>query len=210
MKSSIVHHPSSIVCLLTSVFCLLLFAPGCDRINQIDPDQVRSFAADVNDLTIRVDAYQQAATAAINALQERNAIDPNVAKTVLAANADIDKLQATIQSVASALQGAPYSDSGGLSTMLEGARAANAASAPWNPYAAIIAAALTILSTILGIALKKKSAEASSLGLKYQAHKQGVKKTMKDVSISTDSEVVKVEGVLYDNIGRARAVLGVT
>jgi len=198
------------LCLLTSVFCLLCFVPGCDRVASIGPAAVRTFAADVNDLTIRVDAYQQAATAAIEVLQERAEIDPNAAGTVLAANADIDRLQATFRSVAAALQGAPYSDSGGLLTLLEGAQAANAASAPWNPYAAIIAAVLTILSTALGIALKKKAADASAAVLKYKAHKQGVEKTMKEVSVSTDSEVIKVEGVLYDNIGQARAALGVT
>ena len=74
----------------------------------------------------------------------------------------------------------------------------------------MIAAALTILSTILGITLRKKTAESAALALKYQAHKQGVEKTMKEVSTSSDAEVAKVELSLYDNIGAARSALGVT
>jgi hypothetical protein len=128
----------------------------------------------------------------------------------LAANADVDRLQATIQQVTTALQKGDYSDSRGLLTLIQSAQAANAATAPWNPYAALIAAALTILSTLLGLAYKKKSSEALALALKYQAHKQGVEKTMKEVSTSTDVEVAKVELSLYDNIGAARSALGVT
>ena len=189
--------------------CLLFSGSGCEQVSSIDPAAVRAFAEDVNDLVLRVDAYQQVASAAIEQLQAQNIIDPNVAATVLAANADIDSLQATIRSVAASLQGAPYSDSGGLVTLLEAAQSANAASAPWNPYAAVIAAALTILSTVLGIAVKRKSDQAIAVGLKYQAHKQGVEKTMKQTSCSNVEEVKKLETVLYDNIGQARLALGV-
>ena len=129
-------------------------------------------------------------------MQEANAIDPNVA---------------------AAPQGAPYSDGDGLLTLLKSARAVNAASAPWNPYAAVIAAALTILSTILGLSLKKNAADASAAilkadaaGLKYKAHKRGVEKTMKQASFSDVADVKKMETVLYNNIGEARAALGVT
>jgi hypothetical protein len=183
---------------------------SCAQVSNVDPNYVRSVAAEVNDLVVRVDAYQQAATVAIEQLVIQGAIDPNKASTILAANADVDRLQATIQQVTAALQKADYSDSQGLLTLLQSAQAANAATAPWNPYAALIAAALTILSTILGIALRKQAAKTAALGLKYQAHKQGVEKTMKEVSASSDTEVAKVELTLYDNIGAARSALGVT
>jgi hypothetical protein len=167
-------------------------------------------AQEVNDLVVRVDAYQQAATVAIEQLVIQGAIDPNKAAKILSANIDVDRLQATIQQVVAALQKANYSDTKGLFTLIESAQAANAATAPWNPYAGLIAAALTILSTVLGISLRKKSAQASAVALKYQAHKQGVEKTMKEVSLSSDPEVNKVEVALYDAIGAARSALGVT
>jgi len=215
MKQSILNRQSSILCLLfCALFCSLT---GCDQVNSIDPDQVQSIAQDVNEMSARVDIYQQVATAAIEQLRDQNQIDPNVAKKVLAANDDVNQFQSIVRSVTAGLQSAEYSGGAGLVTIIEGAQAANAASAPWNPYAAVIAAALTILSTILGIKFKQKAAEAKSerekaeaSGLKYQAHKQGVEKTMKQTSVSDVAEVKKVEAVLFDNIGEARANLGVT
>lgn len=210
-QSSILNRQSSILYLLCvlCVLCALCVLCGCSQVSSIDPNYVRSVAAEVNDLVVRVDAYQQAATVAIEQLIIQGAIDPNKASKILAANADVDRLQATIQQVTTALQNADYSDTPGLLTLIQSAQAANAATAPWNPYAALIAAALTILSTILGIALRKQAAKTAALGLKYQAHKQAVEKTMKEVSASPDAEVAKVELSLFDNIGAARSALGV-
>lgn len=195
-----------VLCVL-GVLCGLA---GCQQVSTVDPNYIKAFAQDVNDLVIRVDAYQQASTAAIEQLVIQNAIDPNKASKILAANADVDRLQATIQQVTAALQKADYSDSRGLLTLIQSAQAANAATAPWNPYAAPIAAALTILSTILTILLRRESAKTEALGLKYQAHKQGVEKTMKQASTSAIPDVKNFGTVLYDNIGAARSALGVT
>ena len=94
--------------------------------------------------------------------------------------------------------------------MIEAAQAANAVTAVWNPYFAVIAAALTILSIVLNLALKKKTAALTSVAAKYQAHKQGVERTMKLASASNVDEVKKFETILYDNIGQARSALRVT
>lgn len=214
MKSSIVNRQSSIInrsialCLLSSVLCLLALG-GCDAVANVSPDRVKAFAADVNEVNDRVDIYQAVGTAAIERLRDQKQIDPNLAERVLSANADIDRLQSVIASITASLQGAEFSGGEGIISLLEAAQSANAASAPWNPYAAPIGAALTILLTILGAYAKKKSAEASALAAKYKAHKQGVEKTMKLASASNVEEVKKFEAVLYDNIGQARANLGV-
>ena len=205
-------HPSNLRPVILGIFlCVLcgLCGLSCDRIQSIDPNYVRAVAADVNDLVVRVDAYQQASTAAIDELVAQGAIDPNKAAKILAANADVDRLQATVQQVVSALATADYSENSGLVTLIESAQAANAATSPWNPYAIPIAAALTLLSTLLGIIARKKAAEAAAAQLKYQAHKQGVEKTMKEVSASDVPDVKNVEARLYDNIGAARAALAV-
>jgi len=196
-------------CTLYLVFCVLCLG-SCTQLSSVDPNYVNRVAQEVNDLVVRVDAYQQAATVTIEQLSALGAIDPNKASKILAANADVDRLQATIQQVVAALQKADYSDSQGLFTLIQSAQAANSATAPWNPYSGPIAAALTIISIILGIILRKKTAQAAALALKYQAHKQGVEKTMKEVSLASDPEIAKVEVKLYENIGAARSTLGVT
>lgn len=183
---------------------------GCQSISTVDPNYVRDVAAEVNDLVVRVDAYQAASTAAIESLVISGALDPNKAAQILTANADVDKLQATVQKITAALQKANYGDGAGLLTLITAAQSANAATAPWNPYAAVIAAALTILSTVLGLQLKKKSGEVTAVAKKYKAHKTGVEKTMKAVSVASDEKVKAVEGMLFNNIGEARSALGVT
>lgn len=197
--------------LISVNLCLFFFASGCDRINSVDPQQIQAVAAEVNDLVVKVDIYQQTATAAIEQLIAANAIDPNKAAKLLAANADVDKLQAAVRAISAALQSADYADNTtGLLTLIEAAQAANAATATWNPYSAVIAAALTILSMVLGLALKKKTAALATTALKYQAHKQAAERTMKLASVSDVAEVKKFEQVLYDSIGSARSALGVT
>ena len=200
----------TILCVLCALVSLWLI-PGCDKVNSVSPDQLKAVAAEVNDLVVKVDVYQKTATAAIEQLVAANAIDPNKAAALLAANEDVDKLQAAVKAISNALQSADYTDNTtGLLTLIEAAQAANAATAPWNPYSALIAASLTILSTVLVVVVRKKSAEASALGAKYQAHKQGVERTMKEVSVASDDQVKAVEAQLYNNIGQARAALGVT
>ncbi len=194
---------------LVCVLALMFGACGCQQISTVDPNYIKAVAVEVNDLVVRVDAYQAAANAALDSLVAAGGIDPNKAAKILAANADVDKLQATVKQVVAALQMADYPENGGLLTLIAAAQSANAATAPWDPYAGLIAAALTILSTILGFAVKKKSKEAIAMGLKYQAHKQGVEKTMKEVSLASSGAVKAVETMLYTNIGEARAALGV-
>jgi len=210
MDETKVKFEKRIVLKLAVVIYIGLAVCGCQSVSTIDPNDIKQVAEDVNSLIARVDAYQQAATAAMESLAASGAIDPNKAAEILAANADVDRLQATVQKITAALQTADYGGETGLLTLITAAQSANAATAPWNPYVGVIAAAGTILSTILGISLKKKSSEASASALKYKAHKQGAEKTMKEVSVATDNEVKRIETLLYKNIGEARAVLGVT
>jgi hypothetical protein len=85
----------------------------------------------------------------------------------------------------------------------------NAASSGVNPYVVPIGTGLTILSIGLGWLANRNAGETAKVKVKYQAHKQGVEKTMKEVSASPDSSVVAIEAKLFTNIGDARADLGV-
>ena len=68
---------------------------------------------------------------------------------------------------------------------------------------------MSLLSITLAWVAKRKAAEAAAAQAKYKAHKQGVEKTMKEVSASVDAEVKAVEAELYNNIGEARVAFGI-
>jgi len=197
--------------LLTSVFCLLASCScsSCSQLPTVDPNAITAFTDQVEALSASVDAYQLAATAAIESLQDANAIDPAVAAATIEANADIDQLQAMIADLTGAMQSADFSGSSGLAALLQAAQAANQSSTGWNPYSGLIAALLTIVSAGAGVYAKRKASEASAAILKYQAHKQGVERTMKLASASEVPDVKKFETALYDAIGDARRSLGV-
>ena len=88
-------------------------------------------------------------------------------------------------------------------------QAANIASEGFNPYAVPVGVGLSLLSIILAWVAKRKAAEAAAAQAKYQAHKQGVERTMKEVSASVVAEVKAVEAELYNNIGEARVAFGI-
>lgn len=196
--------------LSSALFLCVLALPlcGCSQL-QLDPAQVKAFAKDVNDLVRRIDAYQEVAATAIDMLVEQGELDPNDAAKVRTVNADIDRMQASLQKVAAGLQQGAYSGGGSLLTLLEAAQAGNAASAPFNPYAPVIQAGLVLATALAAAFAKKKANEANLSAAKYKAHKLGVEKTMKEVSASTSATVKQVEAKLYENIGAARAAIGV-
>jgi hypothetical protein len=196
------RRPSSIVFLLCAFVPLWLFS-GCNRVNAVDPNQVRQIAAQIGVMVASVDAYQQATSAEIESMVASGIIDPNKAAKILAGNVHVDNLQEIVTAISSDIENADYSDTTGLLTLIKAAQSANAATAAWNPYAALITGLLALLSALLGLKLK-------AVALKYQAHKQGVERTMKLASASDVAEVKKFEQVLYDSIGSARSALGVT
>lgn len=92
-------------------------------------------------------------------------------------------------------------------------QAGNAASVPFNPYAVPVGAGLALLSAVMGAIAKKKNDEANKSNAKYQSHKQGVEKTIKDMKVTIIPEELKsanaFDKTLYENIGKARANNGV-
>jgi len=65
----------------------------------------------------------------------------------------------------------------------------------------IAAAAATVIA-------RRNAQAAAEAQAKYDAHKQGVELTMKQVSQSTIPEVKAIETQLYQNIGQARSAVG--
>jgi hypothetical protein len=87
------------------------------------------------------------------------AVTPDEMKALAAQAKEIN---AATKDIAEAVAAAPYSGGNTGQTLIEAAQAANAASAPWNPYAGIIAAALALGNLVLGYLFKRKAADAAA------------------------------------------------
>jgi len=180
-----------------------LWLGGCQMPN-VQSDDLQSLANQTQQLSSQIDDFQQQTKATLELLRQNGSIDSNAIAKVERLQSGIDAVQNKTAVIADALKNAQYSSSDGLTTVLEGARAANAASAPFNPYAPLIDVGLGLAAALAAAMAKKNAQKAAQAQAKYEAHKQGVELTMKQVSQSTVPEVKAVETQLYQNIGEAR------
>ena len=199
---TITKYDVAIVLILIAT-TLALWLGGCQSVN-IGPDDLQALADQTQQLSSQVDQFQQQTTATLETLKQNGSIDSNSLAKVEKLQSGIDAVQNKTAVIADALKNAQYSGSDGLTTVLEGARAANAASAPFNPYAPLIEIGLGLAAAFAAVMAKKNAQKAAEAQAKYDAHKQGVELTMKQVSQSTVPEVKAVETQLYQNIGDAR------
>jgi len=123
-------------------------------------------------------------------------------------NEEIERVQPQVVAITEAVQGQNLSGDD-LSDMVAMLQTANAASAPFNPYAVPVGAALTLLSAVLGIFARNKTKEAAIVQRKYTAHKQGVERAIKTFKQHDNVTPETVELNLYDSIGLARTNNGV-
>ncbi|OHB60854.1 MAG: hypothetical protein A2Y12_10115 [Planctomycetes bacterium GWF2_42_9] len=183
---------------------LVLWLGGCQNVN-IRPDDLQALADQTQQLSSQVDMFQQQTTATLETLKQSGAIDGNTIAKVEKLQSTINAVQDKTQVIASAIKTAQYTNpDDGLTTVLQGARAANAASAPFNPYAPLIEIGLGLAAATATALAKRNAQKATEAQAKYDAHKKGVELTMKQVSQSTVPEVKAVETQLYENIGEAR------
>ena len=189
--------------LIIIVTILGLWISGCQMPN-VQPDDIRSLADQTQQLSSQIDDFQQQTKATLESLKQNGIVDSNAMATIEKLQSGIDSVQGKTVAIADALRNAQYSGSDGLTTVLQGARAANAASTPFNPYAPLIDIGLGLAAAFAASIAKKNAQKAAEALAKYDAHKQGVELTMKQVSQSTNPEVKAVETQLYQNIGEAR------
>ncbi|MEN6386019.1 MAG: hypothetical protein ABFD79_12600 [Phycisphaerales bacterium] len=184
-----------------------LWLGGCQMPN-VQPDDLRNLASQTQQLSSQIDDFQQQTKATLESLKQNGVIDSNSLAKVEKLQSGIDAVQNKTAVIADALKNAQYSGSDGLTTVLEGARAANAASAPFNPYAPLIEIGLGLAAATAAALAKRNAQKAAEAQAKYDAHKQGVELTMKQVSQSDIQDVRAVETQLYQNIGEARKAVG--
>jgi len=182
---------------------LALALGGCQMPN-VQPEAIQSLANQTQQLSSQIDEFQQQTKATLESLKQNGNIDSNALAKVEKLQSGIDAVQNKTAVIADALKNAQYSSSDSLTTVLEGARAANAASTPFNPYAPLIEIGLGLAAATATALAKRNAQKAAEAQAKYDAHKQGVELTMKQVSQSTIPEVKAVETQLYQNIGEAR------
>lgn len=193
--------------LIVMLVVCLLGAAGCD--DEITPEQLQQFAGQVEELTTKVDDYQKATDEVIGTFTDIGIIGDDVAEKVEKISGEIDRVQPQVKAIAEAVRTAEYSGQDDLTTILEAIQAANRASGAFNPVALYVEVGLSAAIVLLGLFARRKAAEATQQQLKYQAHKQGVERTMKEISALGSEDVRKVEPQLYNNIGEARTSLGV-
>jgi hypothetical protein len=140
------------------VLCLLPFTAGCNQSQPLTPEQVQALAQQVNTLADQLTAYQEQVTSLASTMKTAGILDPNKEEKIVQLNSQIDKVKAQVKEVSAAIASGTYNPNDDtLMTILKVALAANAATAPFNPYAAVIGLALTAIITILGLFAKKKT-----------------------------------------------------
>ena len=188
------------MCVVLLMFC------GCEE--GFTPEQMQELAAQNEVLQVQLDKVQAVAKEIAMEIATAELVDEGAIVRLASINVEIDRLQDHIDVIAQALADVPLTGDA-TQDFISQLQAANAASGGMNPYAVPVGAGLTVLSMILGGLAKRNAGIAATVTKKYQAHKQGVEKTFKEVSSSSVAAVVEVEGRLYSNIGDARARLGV-
>ena len=185
-----------------------LWLGGCQGLT-VKPEQLQNLATQTEQLSGKIDGFQQQTKLTLESLKATGTVDANALAKVDKLQNGIDAVQAKAVQIAEAVKNAQYTNpADGVTTALEGVRAANAASMPWNPYAPLIELGLGLAAAAAAVVARKNAQAAATAQAKYDAHKQGVELTMKQVSQSTIPEVKAVETQLYQNIGDARQAKG--
>ncbi|MGH2272687.1 hypothetical protein ACQ9LF_12885 [Anaerohalosphaeraceae bacterium U12dextr] len=197
-----------VVAAIVLVMLMAVWMGGCAGVS-VDPVQIQNLAMQTEQLNGKIDQFQEQTKLALQSSKQNGTVDANALAKVEKLQTSIDSVQAKTQAIADAVKNAQYTNpADGVTTALEGARAANAASSPWNPYAPLIDLGLGIAAAAATVIARRNAQAAAEAQAKYDAHKQGVELTMKQVSQSTIPEVKAIETQLYQNIGQARSAVG--
>jgi|GEM_PF-2918319 len=197
-----------VVAAIVLVMLMAVWMGGCAGVS-VDPVQIQNLAMQTEQLNGKIDQFQEQTKLALQSSKQNGTVDANALAKVEKLQTSIDSVQAKTQAIADAVKNAQYTNpADGVTTALEGARAANAAASPWNPYAPLIDLGLGIAAAAATVIARRNAQAAAEAQAKYDAHKQGVELTMKQVSQSTIPEVKAIETQLYQNIGQARSAVG--
>lgn len=144
--------------LITLTVVLIIAMLGLVSCEQaITPADIQALTEQKEALQQQVDSLQVAATQMTADMQAAGIIDPCMVVKIAKINTEADKVQLKINNIAAALKAVQLT--GNVpQDWLAMLQAANAASAPFNPYALPIAATLALASFIFGFIQRKQAA----------------------------------------------------
>lgn len=191
------------------MFLMCICVSGCLYAGTVD-GKTSDLVTQVKTLNVQLDKYQDATKSLVEALKI-SGVDPNLFSQFDTVGKAIDSAQL------SAMQSAEQADRQMWEVVIEALRAGNKETVGKNPYAGVIESVLVIIGSILAVLWRKKASDAATAietaeayAVKYQAHKQGVESVRAALVASGKPEIAKVSQDLYEAIGKAREVLGVT
>lgn len=177
---------------------------GCEE--QFSPAQIQQWGQAVEALSETVDKYQDTTVGAINDLGEKGLVGREVAETVTKLGTEIDRLQPQILDIAKSIEKADLAGKDDLSQWLEVARAANAGSAPVNPYSGYIELGLGSAAALMAALAVSKNKLAKDTAAKRKAEQLALERTLKSAAVTGTS----IEAELFDNVAAFREKLGVS
>lgn len=162
-------------------------------------------------LSETVDSYQKEVMDIKTLVEKDGLISEETADRIDKLSEEFDRIQPTLEDVATAVRDADYVDGETFGNAITGLKAANAKSAPLNPYAVPIGAGLTILGLIAEALRRKEKNGRLTETAKRQADKQGRELTLREIAaMPAQPSPELVKSLMYKNIGNARAHNGVT
>lgn len=189
--------------IMTMVLVLLLVGvSGCEN---TDGQAFEEFAIGIQTLSSRVDDYQEEMVKVVGMLEEDEMIDSTVVAKLTKINEEIDRVQPQVKEMAEAFKNLESGE------FWDTIRTANAASAPWNPYAVPIGAALLLTEALTAMLLKKKSKAYTEESGKRKADKVGRERTLRELATMDEKDITApvVKNLMYKNIGDERKANGV-
>ncbi len=207
------------------VLVMMCVSAGC---SVLTPAKTQELLTHTQEWSDKLDTLQEVSTSNAEALNTIGVVNDEMLEKVAQVNEEIDRVQPQILAVTDAITNMPLTGDVGQD-IIAAVGAANAASAPYNPWAVPIGGVITLVSIIFGAIMKKKAkdeteranrvalmaseeaenrykaeAAAAKSDAKNRAYKVAVNRTMKEVSKSSNDDTKSVELLLYDNIGLAR------
>ncbi len=110
---------------------------------------------------MQLEAYQQAVIQTAQGIKDANLIDAATLEKIKTLNFEADAVRAKIKILTTALANVKITGDN-KQDLLNLLQQLNAASSPFNPYAAPTAGVLTIISLILGALAKQKASQAAA------------------------------------------------
>ena len=195
--------------ILIAMVALMLSVSACE---EDDAQAIREFSGNVQTLSARVDEYQEEVLVITAMMEEDGIANSRVVARLDKINEEIDLVQPQINEMARiAIESAERGGWGVAGTL-------NAASAPWNPYAGLIAAGLGMAEAATLLLLKRKSGESNANralyaeeAIKRKAGEVGRERTMLELAAMDEKDVTApvVSKLIYTNVGVERRANGV-